>query len=209
MTEVQTAPITSATLDKSLSYEEYRTLIDWLLKEDKTTGENHSEAMVHYTKMNVHRMKRLDRRTELTEDLKIKLKEIDRKMIWLVLTEAWCGDAAQLIPVIQKMADESDKINTRYILRDQNLEIMDQFLTNGHSRSIPKLICLDEETLEILGSWGPRPETTQYFYQSQKNDPEISGKKAAENLHKWYADDRTQSIQNEFLDILDDWHTVL
>ncbi len=208
MTEVQTVPIKISTLDKALSYKEYRTLIERLLKQDKTTGENHSEAMIHYTKMNVHRMKRLDKRTELTEELSLKLREINREMIWLVLTEAWCGDAAQLIPVIQKMADESDKVTTRYILRDQNLEIMDQFLTNGRSRSIPKLICLDAETFEILGSWGPRPETTQDFYQSQKDDPEISGKKAAENLHKWYAVDGTQSMQNEFLDMLDKWQAV-
>jgi len=208
MTEVQTVPIKRSTLDKALSYKEYRTLIERLLKQDKTTGENHSEAMIHYTKMNVHRMKRLDKRTELTEELSLKLREINREMIWLVLTEAWCGDAAQLIPVIQKMADESDKVTTRYILRDQNLEIMDQFLTNGRSRSIPKLICLDAETFEILGSWGPRPETTQDFYQSQKDDPEISGKKAAENLHKWYAVDGTQSMQNEFLDMLDKWQAV-
>lgn len=205
MTEVQAVQIDKKILNQSITYAEYRTMIDSLLKENKTTGENHSDAMIHYTKMNVHRMKRLDKRTELEDELVKKLKKIDREMVWLILTEAWCGDAAQLIPVIQKMADTSEKITTRYILRDQNLDIMDQFLTNGRSRSIPKLICLDAESLGILGSWGPRPEITQEFYQSQKNDPEVSGKKAAENLHKWYADDATRSIQNEFLEILDYW----
>lgn len=208
MTEVQAVQIDTKLLNESLTYAEYRSMIDSLLEENKTTGENHSDAMIHYTKMNVHRMKRLDKRTEFKDELVKKLQEVDREMVWLILTEAWCGDAAQLIPVIQKMADTTEKITTRYILRDQNLDIMDQFLTDGRSRSIPKLICLDAESLDILGSWGPRPEITQEFFQSQKNDPEISGKKAAENLHKWYADDATYSIQNEFLEILDYWQGV-
>ena len=208
MTEVQALQIDRKLLDKALTYDAYRALVDLLLEDDKTTGENHSDAMIHYTKMNVHRMKRLDKRTELKDELVKKLQEVDREMVWLVLTEAWCGDAAQLIPVIQKMADSTDKIATSYILRDQNLEIMDQFLTNGRSRSIPKLICLDADSLEVLGSWGPRPEITQEFYQTLKNDPEVSGEKAAENLHKWYADDSTRSVQNEFLDILDYWQGV-
>ena len=62
-------------------------------------------------------------------------------MDWLVLTEAWCGDAAQSLPIINKMAEVSDNITLRLILRDENLDVMDQFLQNGRSRSIPKLIC--------------------------------------------------------------------
>lgn len=205
MTDVRTAIITRDIIENAYSYEEYRELIDDLLKKGKTTGENHSESMLHYTKMNVHRMKRLDRRTDLSDEIRERLKKVERPMIWLVLTEAWCGDAAQSLPIIQKMADTSSKILIRYVLRDQNPELMDQFLTNGNSRSIPKVIVLDMKSLEVLGEWGPRPGTAQELVLHLKSREDIPKQAAAERLHKWYADDNTESMQNEFVSLLDQW----
>ncbi|MCC5905447.1 MAG: thioredoxin family protein [Balneolaceae bacterium] len=205
MTEVKTTAITRKTLENAFTYQEYRELTDQLLEQGKTTGENHSEVMLHYTKMNIHRMNRLDNRSEISEELENRLQQATRPMIWLILTEAWCGDAAQSIPVIQKMADLSSKIQTRYILRDENLEIMDQFLTGVKSRSIPKLICLDARNLDILGSWGPRSAESQALYTSLRNQIDLSSRETAERLHKWYADDKTVSLQEEFLTLLDEW----
>ena len=205
MTEVRTAPITRDIIENAYSYDEYRELIDKLLKEGKTSGENHSEAMLHYTKMNVHRMKRLDKRTGLSDEIRTRLENIERPMIWLILTEAWCGDAAQSIPIIQKMADASKKVQTRYIFRDQNLKVMDQFLTNGKSRSVPKIIVLDMKTLETLGSWGPRPDTAQNLYDELRNRSDIPKQTAAESLHKWYTDDNTETMQKEFMSLIDRW----
>ena len=205
MTEVRTAPITRDIIENAYSYDEYRELIDQLLKEGKTSGENHSEAMLHYTKMNVHRMKRLDKRTGLSDEIRTRLENIERPMIWLILTEAWCGDAAQSIPIIQKMADASKKVQTRYIFRDQNLKVMDQFLTNGKSRSVPKIIVLDMKTLETLGSWGPRPDTAQNLYDELRNRSDIPKQTAAESLHKWYTDDNTETMQKEFMSLIDRW----
>src|SRR5699024_633694 len=110
------------------------------LAECKTTGHNHADEMIGYSRMNVQRMKRLDKQVELTDELTNALQENDRELIWLGLTEAWCGDAAQNIPVIAKMARESDRLTLRLILRDEHIDIMDQYLTNG-GRSIPKLVC--------------------------------------------------------------------
>jgi len=197
--------ITDEVIEKAYSYEEYRKLIDDLLAEDKTTGDNHSDAMIHYTKMNVHRMNRLDKRSELSDSLKQELHEVDRPMIWLVLTEAWCGDAAQNLPIINKMAEASDQIELKLILRDENLEIMDQFLTNGKSRSIPKLVCLDKETREVLGTWGPRPEKAVELYNSLRKDSNLPYQEVAEQLHKWYTTNKNEEIQNEFQDLLNEW----
>ena len=55
------------------------------------------------------------------------------------------------------MAEVNSNINLQLVLRDENLELMDLFLTNG-GRSIPKLIALDKD-LNILFTWGPRPQT--------------------------------------------------
>lgn len=205
MAEVRFKCISRNIIENAFTYEEYRSLINRLLEDSKTTGENHSERMLHYTKMNVHRMNRLDKKTELADDVKHRLASVNRNITWLVLTEAWCGDAAQAIPAIQKMADYSDKIHTRYILRDEHIDIMDQFLTNGNSRSIPKLIALDSITLDILGTWGPRPAIARDLYTELRSRADVSGREAAERLHKWYADDKTRNIQKEILALLDSW----
>lgn len=205
MTAVTCDTITRDIIENGYTYSEYTDLIENLLKNDRTTGENHSEMMLHYTKMNLHRMKRINRRMELNPDLDRRLAEIERSMIWLILTEAWCGDAAQSLPVIQKIADQSDKIKTRYILRDEHPEIMDQFLTNGRSRSIPKLICLDFNSLEVLGTWGPRSTDAQLVVESANQIEGIPYQEVAEKLHRWYAEDNTRSIQNELNELLDHW----
>lgn len=205
MNEVKEQVITNETLKKGFKYSNYRKLIDKLLETGKTSGENHSEAMIHYTKMNVHRMNRHDKRSELTAEMVERLQNISRKMIWVVLTEAWCGDAAQTVPVINKMAEVSDKIDLHLIFRDENLEVMDQFLHNGKSRSIPKLICLDAETRDVIGEWGPRPASAQRLFETLRSDPDVPSQRVTEILHKWYADDKSMEIQKEFLSLLDEW----
>jgi hypothetical protein len=206
MSENIAPPIVSETiqevLSKAYSYSEYRSLIDGLLAESKTTGENHSEEYLHYSNLNVQRMSRLDRTTKLDEALIENISNISEKQTWLILTEAWCGDAAQNIPVIQKMAELNENIEVKLILRDENLEIMDAYLTNG-GRSIPKLIAFNLETQEELFTWGPRPQNAQELFMDFKTNP--NGRTYADfsiEMQKWYAKDRTKSLQDEFVELL-------
>ena len=196
--------ISPEVIESAMSYTTYRQLIDRLLEKEKTTGDDHSEAMVNYTKMNAQRMKRLDNQVHLSDDLTTALQQVDKEWIWLVLTEGWCGDAAQNVPVIAKMADQNENIDLKLILRDQHLDIMDEYLTNG-GRAIPKLVCLDAETLEEVGSWGPRPGKLQQLAMAWKDDPEISQEEWGEKLHKWYAEDKTHAIQADFIRLVDEW----
>ena len=124
-------------------------------------------------------------------------------MIWLIITEGWCGDAAQNIPIIEKIAAESEHIETRYVLRDENLELMDAYLTNN-ARSIPKLIALDAETLAEIGTWGPRPKIAMdYFYEMRES--KLEKPQMMENLQRWYNSDKNQAIQDEFESLFDNW----
>lgn len=123
------------------------------------------------------------------------------KWLWLVITEAWCGDAAQNIPVIAKIAEINSNIELKFILRGENLVVMDTYLTNG-GRSIPKLICLDSQTLEELGTWGPRPVIAQKRFMKDKTDPDVSHEEMVKNNQLWYLQDKTLSIQNEFLELI-------
>lgn len=190
-------------IEKSKTYAEYIKLIDDLLLEGKTTGPNQSEAMFNYGKLNRQRMHRLEKTVVLNESLREKASKIERKQIWLIITEGWCGDAAQNIPIIEKIAAESDLIETRYVLRDENLTLMDAYLTNN-ARSIPKLIALDAETLEELGTWGPRPQAAMdYFYEMRESG--LEKPLMMENLQRWYNADKNQTIQDEFAWLLEDW----
>lgn len=190
-------------LERSMSFAAYEKLIDELLAEGRTTGANQSEALLGNARLNRQRMRRLEKTVLITESLVKAARELDRSMIWLVITEGWCGDAAQNLPVIEKIAAESDKIKTRYILRDENPELIDRFLTAG-ARSIPKLIALDAETLEIVGTWGARPAAAQAMFAKMKKD---GAEKAVimEELQRWYNSDRGRTLQLEFERLLAEW----
>ncbi len=190
-------------IEKSMTFAEYIKLIDDLLLDGKTTGKNQSEAMFNYGKLNRQRMHRLEKTVVMNESLKEKSHNNQRKMIWLIITEGWCGDAAQNIPIIEKIAAASENIETRYVLRDENLELMDAYLTNN-ARSIPKLIALDAETLQEIGTWGPRPNIAMnYFYEMRESG--LEKPQMMENLQRWYIADKNQAIQHEFESLFDDW----
>lgn len=193
------------------TYTEFRQLADQLLAKGQTTGENHSEAMLHYTELNVTRMNRLDKRSRLTEETLATLQKIERPLVWLTLTEAWCGDAAQIIPVLDQMAANQPHIEHFLILRDEHLDIMDSFLTNG-TRAIPVTIVIDKESNEVLGHWGPRPEVLQHQVMDAKvatlaatteEDRKAIADQAKVDAQKWYARDKTLSTQKEVLEMLE------
>lgn len=186
-----------------MSYHQYRELIDQLLATGKTTGPNQSEELTQYTRMNVQRMGRIDKQAAVNAEMGAALEAIQRPMRWLVLTEGWCGDAAQIVPWMQKMAESTPLLEIRYLLRDEHTELMDQFLTNG-GRAIPKLIALDAQKMSILGHWGPRPEAAQQLYMGLKavQTPFLE---ASTQLHKWYADNKGADIQSELAAALNNW----
>lgn len=194
-------------IDKSMTYAEYIKLIDDLLLDGKTTGENQSEAMFNYGKLNRQRMHRLEKTVHLNDSLKTLAQNAHRKMIWLIITEGWCGDAAQNIPTIEKIAAETGGIiTTRYVLRDENLELIDTYLTNG-ARSIPKLIAFDAVTLEEIGTWGPRPKAAMDLYYELKSQDLPKGE-AMEKIQRWYLADKEKSIQAEFENLMNEWNTA-
>ncbi len=190
-------------IEQGMEFAEYIKLIDDLLLEGKTTGPKQSEEMFNYGRLNRQRMKRLGNTVRLKESLKEKIGKIERRMFWLIITEGWCGDAAQSIPVIEKIAHENSNIETLYVLRDENPELMDKYLTNN-ARSIPKLIALDAETLEELGTWGPRPQAAMnYFYEMREGG--LAKHVMMEHLQRWYLKDKERAIQEEFEVLLDEW----
>ena len=131
--------IIEKSLQNTLSYQEYITTVKELLAQGKSTGYEQSEALTNYSLLNDRRMKRLDKTIKLSIETVQEIKTIKEPQTWLVITEGWCGDAAQNLPVINKIAALNENIDLKLVLRDEHLELMDLFLTNG-GRAIPKLI---------------------------------------------------------------------
>lgn len=207
MTDVDTKnTINEALINSSMNFEDYLALLNDLYDQGKTTGENQSEELLNYAKMNLQRIKRLNKTVSISDQLLDAINDSDTpKMTWLVLTEGWCGDAAQNIPLLNKLAEVSDKIELKFILRDEHLDIMDQFLTNG-GRSIPKLIALNPENLSVLGTWGPRPEPSQELINEFKlKNPDAPFSELATALQLWYARDKTQAQQVELIECINKW----
>lgn len=199
MIENSTQSIKVDAFSNAIDYPTYRNLIKSLLSENMTTGTNHSEAMIAYTKMNDQRMNRWDKKINLDSDLSKAISKLP-KMNWLVITEAWCGDAAQNTPFIAKLASENPNIDLRFIMRDEHPVIMDQYLTNG-ARSIPILVIMDKDFRDIV-TWGPRPEPVQKMVMEAKEKPDLDQPKFIESIHKWYATDKNQTISNEFKQLI-------
>lgn len=189
-------------IEKSLSYTQYRALVSDLLKEGKSTGSEQSDALTKYSELNEVRMNRLEKTIQITNEVTQSLQNLQSHYIWLVISEGWCGDAAQLLPIIHKMAELSDKIDLRIVLRDENEALMNQFLTNG-GRAIPKLLILDAETLTVLSDWGPRPEGAKNLILDYKAQHGVVDETAKTELQKWYLHDKGISTQNEIMALVE------
>ena len=192
-------------IDKSISYNSYVDLLEKLMTEGKTTGPIQTEDYLNYAKLNLARMHRLNKTANLTTELKEQLKKVKGNFIFLVLTEGWCGDAAQNLPTMHLMELACKNIELKLIFRDENLELMDKYLTDG-GRSIPKLICLEKSSAgpgyKEVFNWGPRPQAVQHIMHELK-EKGADKKEKAEKIHSWYAEDKTLSLQKEMKDLIE------
>lgn len=184
----------------SLSYSEYRKLVTSLLGENKVTGHTQSHDLLEYTKLNEVRMNRWEKHAKMLPELISAVQQLTEPQVWLVITEGWCGDGAQNLPVFHHIEQMSNgKVSLKILLRDDNPAIMDLFLT-GTSRSIPVVVALSDNT-EVLWKWGPRPSAAQSII--------VEGKKAGHDTHKtkealhlWYARNAQVDLQTELLTLV-------
>ncbi|CAL66378.1 thioredoxin family protein [Christiangramia forsetii] len=185
-------------LKNAMEYSQYQLLFKQLVEKGRTTGEETDEK-INYTKLNFSRSKRLDKTIKLSEKEKQCFKNIRENQTWLVITEPWCGDAAQSLPFFNKIAQISEKIALKIVLRDENPNLMDAFLTKG-SRSIPKLIILNKEK-EILNVWGPRSSAATKLVQDYLEEHGKIDDIVKTNLQLWYNQDKGKAILTELQEL--------
>jgi hypothetical protein len=193
-------------LTNLMTYRDYLEKVAALIADNKisTSEVKTTPALVAYTQENMGRMTRLNAQTELLPATQAVLAKITEPTTWLNITEGWCGDASQVVPVIEKCALANPNITHRLVFRDEHLDLMDAFLTEG-GRSIPKIIVLDAAG-KVLGAWGPRPNALQLIVTEQKAQMEKMEKEERKvyfeivknALHEWYDTNKTVAIQEEF-----------
>lgn len=177
-------------LEQSVDYKAYQDL--FIQKNENPEAYTYGQ----YVPMNHQRSNRLDRTFKLSEEQIASIQNI-AKQTWLVISEHWCGDASQTVPVMAKIAEASNgNITLRFVYRDEVPELMQAHLTNG-GMAVPKIIQLNSQN-DLLADWGPRPKEAQELVLTLRANPETASN-YSEELHKWYAKDKQQSTVNELL----------
>ncbi len=167
--------------DKGLSYADFRALMHDLHAKEMVTGPNQSADLLAYSILNEQRMNRIDKHGVIAQV--VPSKEIKKI---LVITEGWCGDSAQILPYMHKWA-VAKGLDMRIVLRDENLDLMDQFLTNG-ARAVPMFLFINDEGV-VEEQWGARPKVLQDAVTQWKSEG-LTKETFITMIHKWYADDK-------------------
>ncbi len=183
-------------LHSGMTYEEYKKLFaDQIENPPGVDGKNNYDIK----KLNFARSTRVEKQFVPSDELIEAVKKNSEPQLWMILTESWCCDSAQILPVIAKIADLNPNIKLKILLRDSYPEVMDQYLTNG-TRSIPKLIAFSKDYKELF-RWGPRPKTAKRLVFRLKEDG-MSKSGWQKELHLWYGRNRGKELKSELVQLL-------
>ena len=195
--------------NKRVSYETFKESANIYLEQQLKLDTSGRDPYFNYIQQNQQRINRWDRMFVILPEVQAQLQQIQRPLRLVAIVEAWCGDVSQILPGINHLVNQSDKLSLDVVYRDENLPLMDAFLTNG-GRAIPIILITDAESKEILGSWGPRPTTPQAMMMEMKQ--KLAGqpsdyssdlqKVTIENIHAWYARDKGREVQTQFMNTL-------
>lgn len=140
-------------------------------------------------------------RASIPEAIVARVEQAPGSWKLLVLSEDWCGDASNTVPVIARLAEAADNLEMRLLARDEHLPLMDQHLTGAKkSRSIPVAILLDETNTERAW-WGPRPADLQRWVMTEgmEMEPPVRYRE----VRKWYARDKGRATLREVVAMIE------
>ena len=190
------------TIQKGINYQDYRSMVAELMQENKTTGTKQTNELVEFTKLNEQRTNRNEKQFILSQELTDLFVNKSFNEFWIVFVEAWCGDCAQNLPAIYNIAKHAPGVELKIIIKSENPEEINNYLTAG-AEAIPKLVRINKDSLENIGTWGARPVNAQIIAEHWKKNKETIAKEDFEKeLHLWYAKNRSKDIQKEFWEML-------
>ena len=187
-------------INKGLSYEDYITRVEDDL-ENEIENDDPKEYVQYYA-LGLQRMNRIFKTFSLNPAQETRVKSTSNNLKLLIITEGWCGDASQILPVVEKLTNAL-QVSTHYVLRDENLELMEKYKTIG-AASIPIIIGVNEENEEAF-RFGPRPQAGMEMLARFKSNPDTySADDFHEDLQKYYNNNKGEDIVNEILDLIDE-----
>jgi len=183
-------------LEKGISYEYYLIRVKYQM--DHLQSEGDPNAYVQYYSLGLTRMERWNKTFQLSDDQISRLEKITPNFQVLTISEGWCGDASQILPIVDIIFKQLG-VEHKIVFRDENLELMDEFLTHG-ARSIPIVIGVDKEGNEIF-RFGPRPVYGMELLKKNKENPEeYSTHQFHKDLQIFYNQDKGKAIFNELFE---------
>jgi len=182
-----------------MNWNQYTSLFESILSKEYTDAPYDNEFYLNYTSLNDARQKRWFKRGKLSDEFKAEIEKISEKQEWILITEPWCGDASHINPFIKMAADLNDNINLTINLRDAEDSLIDQYLTNGVSKSIPILVVRDKSGNDLF-VWGPRPKDAQALLLEHKNDDTKSNEDKKIEFQAWYNKNKGVDIQTELVE---------
>ena len=189
----------SRLLADGLSPAAYQTVMEQQAALDPALLEGVEAERAEFAKLNLHRAGRLKRTWRPSPKLTQQVARIEQPQVWMILTEPWCGDSAQCMPCLEVLAEDVPAVTIRYLLRDSNLEIMDQYLTDG-KRSIPIVVAFDKSGKELF-RWGSRPAAAQAVFDLAAAEG-LDKPAKLEKLHLFYGRDRGAAFDAEMVAVL-------
>lgn len=168
------------------------------LRERFLTGDDF-EGMVRSARRNADLWAAVWKRAAVPDEFLERVAALGGSWHLLVLSEDWCGDAVNTLPVIAKLAEGAANVDMRILARDANPDLMDAHLT-GTSRSIPVVIVLDADYAQ-RGWWGPRPGALQAWVKA--DGVKLDAPARYREIRTWYARDRGRTTLDEIVGLME------
>jgi hypothetical protein len=162
-------------------------------------GETFAEFMARPT-TNHEMWVALYKRVTIPIEISARVEALGGHWHLLVLSEDWCGDAVNIVPIVAKLTESVSDMDMRILARDENLDIMDSHLT-GTSRSIPIVILLNQKFQEC-GWWGPRPRALQKWVKEKGMQMPIDER--YREIRTFYARDHGLTTMEELVAMLEE-----
>lgn len=127
----------------------------------------------------------------LTEDQLSLLRGFRRQMHVVVMAGTWCGDCVDQVPIFERFADATDKIQMHYYDRDAHPDLQEELSCCGAAR-VPAVLFLSEDATP-LGRYGDR--TLAKYRNMASRVPNVDGLSSPVP-----ADQMLQAIVQEWLE---------
>ena len=118
----------------------------------------------------------------------------------LVVAEDWCGDSANTIPYLARLAEEAPGLDLRVIDSSVGRSMMEARPTPDGRAATPTVVVLDESGREV-GCWVERPAVLQEWFL--ENEDVLAEDDLYDQKYAWYAEDGGAHTVGDVLTVLE------